>query len=417
MIIDKRVWSAALDLHARSQIEKRRFSRYLLIDEMGISEHLARFLETAIRNLAVISGSEMQVQTRVQRQLSHLRTELGRSQSEVKRLTGLADLASSLKAHSLEPPQWLQPPRTNDDRCVVSTALGDVHADEVVKPAEINYVNEYNRDIATSRIKKYFDSCIRLGRDYFSGMRFDGLVVNLLGDMVSGLIHEELAATNEYPISETIFYYAELIAAGILLLAEFYGPTLVVCVVGNHGRLKPDITYKGVVQDNFDYMLYQLVALHLKNHRDITFYIPLSPDAFYQVYRTRYCLTHGNQFKGGSGWMGPLGPIMRGDRKKKEKRTKLHLPYDTMVAGHFHTYVPMPDCIMNGSLVGYSEFSNSGNFAPEPPQQALWLTDPRKGPTIHAPVHCRLGSERWPAEEIYDQQASPVVIFDPAFKR
>ena len=61
--------------------------------------------------------------------------------------------------------------------------------------------------------------------------------------------------------------------------------------------------------------------------------------------------------------------------------------FDTMVHGHWHTYGPGDRIIGNGSLCGYNEYANQGNFAFEEPKQALWICHPVHGITFHMPVN------------------------------
>lgn len=75
----------------------------------------------------------------------------------------------------------------------------------------------------------------------------------LAGDMVSGIIHDELKETNEYAITETLVYYVEQVAVYKVTCSE-YDKISIPCVVGNHGRLTPKVKYKGSVKDNFDYL-------------------------------------------------------------------------------------------------------------------------------------------------------------------
>jgi len=42
--------------------------------------------------------------------------------------------------------------------------------------------------------------------------------------------------------------------------------------------------------------------------------------------------------------------------------------------------------IVGGSLKGYDEYAYSLSLAPEPPQQAFWVTDPVHGVTVRAPI-------------------------------
>ena len=64
------------------------------------------------------------------------------------------------------------------------------------------------------------------------------------------------------------------------------------------------------------------------------------------------------------------------------------IPSTFQLAGHWHTYMHTPRIIVNGSLKGLDEYAFAGNFGFEPPQQALWITHPRKGITFRMPVYC-----------------------------
>ena len=85
-------------------------------------------------------------------------------------------------------------------------------------------------------------------------------------------------------------------------------------------------------------------------------------------------------------WWGALGPILRGDHKKRSRNGQIGLEFDTMLLGHWHQYCHLGRVIVNGSLKGYDEYANSGNFGYESPKQALWMTHPRHGITFAMPV-------------------------------
>jgi hypothetical protein len=71
-------------------------------------------------------------------------------------------------------------------------------------------------------------------------------------------------------------------------------------------------------------------------------------------------------------------------------------PYDTLLMGHWHQYIPLRYLIVNGSLKGFDEFAHLAlRAAPEPPIQALWFTHPRFGITSQWPIFCE--QEREPA--------------------
>lgn len=81
-----------------------------------------------------------------------------------------------------------------------------------------------------------------------------------------------------------------------------------------------------------------------------------------------------------------LGTIIRGDHKKHSRNRQIDLGYDTMMLGHWHQLIQLQRLIVNGSLKGYDEYANQGNFGFESPRQALWITDPKHGITFRMPV-------------------------------
>jgi hypothetical protein len=158
-------------------------------------------------------------------------------------------------------------------------------------------------------------------------------------------------------------------------------------VTGNHGRNTRKPRAKSRNYSNFDWLLYQFLARHFADDKRIQFYIPDGSDAHWTVFGHRYCMTHGDQFRGGDGMIGALGPIIRGDHKKRSRNGQIDLGYDTLLLGHWHQLIQLQRLIVNGSLKGYDEYAAANNFSFEQPQQALWLTHSERGITFSMPVH------------------------------
>ena len=317
----------------------------------------------------------------------------------IQRLAEQTDLGSLMGTASMtnaSPPKWLMPKGSRKvERGIITAVLSDCHFDEVVNPEEVNYVNGYNRAIAVARLKSFFINLIKLSEQYINGIKVEGLVMPMIGDMVSGNIHEELKESNEDAIVSTCLYYADQIIAGINLLLEHFETIHVPCVVGNHGRLDKKPRAKGRAKESFDYLIYHLVAREFKNNSDVTFSIPNESDCRYSLYDTRYQLTHGDQFRGGSGIAGMLSPLMIGDHRKRKREQATNTPYDYLVMGHWHQLAFFKGIIVNGSLKGYDEYAIQSNFDFEPPQQAFWVTSPGWGITVRAPIHVIGKNEPW----------------------
>jgi hypothetical protein len=286
-----------------------------------------------------------------------------------------------------EPPGWLITPQISKDLPGVPTLLAsDWHWGEVVDPNQIGNVNKYDLSIAQKRARELIERTIDLLNRHVVNPKYPGIVFALGGDMVSGDIHEELSETNEQPIMPVVMDLFGVLAWSIKTLADHFQQVFVPCVTGNHGRNTRKPRAKNRVYTSFDWLLYSFLAKNFEGDSRIQFAIPSGPDCLYRVYNHRYLLTHGDQFRGGDGQIGAIGPLTRGNKRKLARNTAIRRDYDTMLCGHWHQYMPLPRQIVNGSLKGYCEYSNSMNFDYEAPQQALWLTHPDLGITFHMPV-------------------------------
>jgi hypothetical protein len=284
--------------------------------------------------------------------------------------------------------KWLLPPNHNPSAPGVPTLfLSDLHWGEVIYPAQINNVNKYNVKIAHERMATCITSAVHLLEIVSPKLDYPGIVVPLGGDMISGNIHDELTATNELNSMPTVLDLYSVLVGVIRTLADKFGAVFLPCVSGNHGRDTRKIWMKDRHATSFDWLLYRFLARHFEEDKRITFFIPDGPDAYYKVYDHAYLLTHGDQFRGGDGMIGCLGPILRGDHKKRSRNAQVDMDYDTMIMGHWHQYIHHSRVIVNGSLKGYDEYAYTNNFGFEPPQQALWLTHPKYGQTYRMPVY------------------------------
>jgi hypothetical protein len=349
---------------------------------------------TLLHRLAMHETSTGEALTRRLRLMS---TELKAAQRESADSAAIKQVIGALgeKVSELNPPRWIGSPLAKASSPGVPTLfLSDFHWGEVVHPSQINGVNRFNMTIARERLRYTVETAIQLCKIVDRGMDYPGIVVPLGGDMVSGNIHEELTATNELNSMPVVLdLYGQLVSA-ITRLADVFGHVFLPCVGGNHGRNTTKVWAKDRNHTSFDWLLYQFLAKHFERDRRVTFYIPDGPDAAYQIYDHRYLLTHGDQFRGGDGMIGALGPIIRGDHKKRSRNSQIDMEYDTMICGHWHQLMMLTRLIVNGSLKGYDEYAYAGNFPFESPTQGLWITHPRHGITFRMPVYADAGKAK-----------------------
>ena len=305
------------------------------------------------------------------------------------------------RLETIQPPKWLTAPLKDQSAPGIPTLfLSDIHAGEVVKADQINGVNRYDLEATRTRLEHTVKTAVHLSSILDKDMRYPAIVVPLGGDMVSGDIHEELKATNELPTIPTVLELYEYLVSAIQYLLTYFPFIFLPCVGGNHGRNTKKTWAKDRNHTSFDWLLYQMLAKRFKDEPRVSFYIPGGSDGLYQVYNTRYGITHGDQFKAGDSIIGPIGPIARGDQKKRARNQAVGQDYDVLIMGHWHQYIHTERYIVNGSMKGYDEYAAQGNFGFEPPRQALWVTHPKFGINWRMPVLCESPKAPKPHSEI-----------------
>jgi hypothetical protein len=292
-----------------------------------------------------------------------------------------------LKDTPINPPNWLLRAHKKEITGIPTLFASDWHWGEVVDPNQIGGVNSYDLKIAQERARAMVETTIDLCFNHLNNASYEGIVLALGGDMVSGGIHPELANSNELDDMPTVIDLWAVLVWVIETLADKFGKVFVPCVTGNHGRNTFKIQAKNRNYTNFDWLIYQFLAKRFENDKRIQFHIPDGPDAYYSVYNHKYLLTHGDQFRGGDGVIGALGPIIRGDHRKRSRNGQIDMEYDTMILGHWHQLIQLQRLIVNGSLKGYDEYAYTNNFGFEVPRQALWITHPQHGITFSCAVN------------------------------
>lgn len=330
----------------------------------GQSTEAAKSLDipyaTFKHRLAAAKQAKMTASPEIEDQTNpfHLRSQIARLRDEVKKAeqekVTHAIIRSKIiglknQVELMEPPPWMLKPMKHSDMPGTPTVfLSDLHWAEVIDPKQINNVNQYNLEIANNRLKRLAERTMRLCEIISPTFAYPGIIVPLGGDMVSGNIHDELTATNEVNSMPTVLDLFGAIGTFIETLLTRFEHIFLPCVTGNHGRDTRKIWGKDRHATSFDWLLYCFLAKHFENNKRVTFHIPDGPDAYYKVYDHRYLLTHGDQFRGGDGMIGALGPILRGDHKKRSRNSQIHMEYDTLLMGHWHQLIQLQRLIVNG---------------------------------------------------------------------
>lgn len=379
-------------------------SRMILARDLGNAKAAAQ-LGINVRNLqtSLSTGKArgLSSESKVVDELGKAKQTITQLRAEIAGLYRVAETEETVRKRiynlsnlEVDPPVWTQRrPKSIKNPGVPMTIWSDWHWGETVSATEVGGVNAFNLAIGRERVRRLVDTTISLAKDHMVRPSYPGIVVCLGGDMITGDIHEELAVTNWGTTQEQFLQVQEELTTALAHMADAFGRVFVPCVVGNHGRgtLRP--RFKQRVLTSYEWNLYNQLERTFRKDKRFRFMIPGETDAFFSVYGHRFMLTHGDTMgvKGGDGIIGALGPITRGAIKVGRSEAQIGRDFDTLIIGHWHTYLGPNDCtsvIVNGALKGYDEFARLALRARySRPTQAMWFVHPDHGITASWPIY------------------------------
>lgn len=261
--------------------------------------------------------------------------------------------------------------------------LSDWHIGQLVEPSMTGGKNEYSLDIFRQRVEALWQNAIRMLRVARGLSNIDELVVCVLGDMISGHIHEDAAATNEVGTTSQLQIFGDYLFSGLEYLDQHADVrrTRVICHYGNHSRVGKEKRILDAPEMNLEYLqMCTLAQFHQAQHPDVSWEVIRGPDGVFELKGHRIRAQHGDSIRYAGGVLGVGVPVAKAiDRLNKADR----VDYDLM--GHYHQSLRWPDACMCGSLVGYDAFAKKKMLQPDQPCQTLVVFDRHHQP---GPVFC-----------------------------
>ena len=260
--------------------------------------------------------------------------------------------------------------------------FSDWHVEETVTKAQTMGLNEYTLDIARKRAEQCFQRALRLTEKERQDASISTLIVALLGDFISGRIHEALLEICSLRPVEAILFAQELVESGLRFLLENSDLKLVVpCHVGNHARITSKVFHSTEQGNSLETAMYHSLRDKFKDEPRVTFIIAGGYHTYLDVYGLTLRFHHGHSVKFFGGIGGLSIPLF-----KAIHQWNLTKPAAVDCLGHFHSYLPLPRAVVNGSLIGHNAFAVSIKAEYERPQQAFFLVDKKRGKTVHIPI-------------------------------
>jgi hypothetical protein len=258
----------------------------------------------------------------------------------------------------------------------------DWHTEEVVTLAQTAGLNEFNASICKARVERFFQSSLRLVNLLAQDVSISNVVLALLGDFITNDLHEEAVETNSLHPMHAVINAQNLLASGIeFLLANSAYSFVVPCKVGNHGRTTKKVRFSTENGHSLEYLMYVHLAAYFRNEPRVRFQINEGYHHYLHIYDRVVRLHHGHaiNYQGGIGgiFIPAFKAISQWDKGRRA---------DLDAFGHFHQQKDGDKFLSNGSLIGYNSYALSIKADYEPPRQALFLLDKKRGRTFTVPV-------------------------------
>lgn len=279
----------------------------------------------------------------------------------------------------------IKPESGKETEAVVFMIASDWHTEEEVRRSTVLGKNVYNLDIAKQRSDFFWDKSARLIKKESKDVIIKKVVIGLLGDFITGRLHEpNLEVCSLRPV-EAIIYVQELIESGLIHMLNNTKKDLkfvVVCKAGNHSRITKKVHHANEMGNALEYSMYYNLKKRFKNEDRIEFVIDDSYLTYINCFGLRIRFHHGHAIRYYGGVGGITIPM-----NKANAQWDVDTPADISVCGHLHQYVSMRRWLANGSLIGYSPYAMANKFEFEPPSQAFFLVDNKRGKTISMPIY------------------------------
>lgn len=262
---------------------------------------------------------------------------------------------------------------------VATVQLSDWHIEERVKAATVNGLNRFDLRVAEQRIQRLLENLLYLIELNRHGTRIDTLVLQLLGDFMTGFIHMELVESNTlHPVQAVLWLHDQLCAFLDTLLARAKCDLIAVCTVGNHGRTTDKKRINTRVENSYEWLLFHMLA---KRYPQIDWRIADGYFVYLPVFGATWRHHHGDDLNYQGGVGGITIPVNKAIAQWDKTR---RADYDWF--GHWHQRIVMRKWSCNSSLIGYSAHALSIKAEYEEPSQNFSLWEKDHGLTITTPI-------------------------------
>ncbi|MFW6247057.1 MAG: hypothetical protein ACOC22_02680 [bacterium] len=367
---------------AKQLQEKGKIGRYKLMQELDIPESDARALAYALDNPEILS-EDTDLAIKFRKTMLELQQTKKANKKLLDKYNEKEQQNDLLLGIQSDITQYERPePITKDSKgnAVAIAIHSDVHAEENVEKDVVLGLNEYNPDICKEREERFFKLLLKIINHHRKNYTIDTLVLGLLGDMISGYIHEDLRESNFLSPTEAVMFIKEQLVKGIKFLADKgdFKKIIIPCAKGNHGRTTQKKRFSTAYKNSYEWMMYHDIKNMFNSfggYEHIEFIIPKSEFTYIESFDKTIMFSHGDHFRFAGGVGGFQVPLRRWALNQQMVRH-----FDMAFMGHWHHILnPTENVWVNASVVGHTPYAAGLSIQPSPPSQLLVLQHEREG--------------------------------------
>ena len=327
-----------------------------------------------LRQLRSVSAKVAQLQMQLkleQRKREQAEAELSEAEHWREFLASVSSLETDVR---IKPPKRGKGGRTQTTPIICCC---DWHTEQEVDPRTVNGVNEFNLEIARTRITRLWHKAVYFINLWKELADIHDAVLWLGGDLISGSIHEELQEVNQLGPVDATSLVVDHVTAGIHYLLEQgnLDRVHVVCNIGNHGRTVKKPRHATAFQHSYESSAFLRIQDRCHNMAEVTWQIGRAYHAYLMLYdRWQSRFHHGDNIRYYGGVGGITIPVNKAIAEWNKMR---HADVD--IFGHWHQYLEAWNFVACGCLVGFDPFAVSIKASYQPPTQTIVFLDSEKG--------------------------------------
>lgn len=268
----------------------------------------------------------------------------------------------------------------------------DWHAGEKVDAERMRGLNSYDWAEYVRRITTDTDETLKLsGMMRSGGWQFEEAVVPMIGDLVSGTIHELERHSDARNIVECVVDTAGVAATQLQRYAEAFPSVRSFSVSGNHGRLGDarQVQQKDPTR-SWDALIALMMQRLLARQENLIIEVPYAYAVAFDVQGFTFLAQHGHDIKSWNGipYYGINRYVTSINAIEAARNSAIHY----FLLGHFHApasfTIPSGEFLINGSLIGGTEFGLNALGKVDRPTQWMCGVHHTHGMTHRWPVYC-----------------------------